>query len=199
VLLKDYRFDALIGRKVLFLGESGSGKTRLIASLLREAIEAAGPEQVTLLDFAPKSTTVGGIRVGGKVTEIYRPTRRLCRRCSPTIRAPRLEGRTKEEVVSIATQNALRTTRCLQWYSSAPTPILFVNDMSIHLHAGDPDVLIDTISKSETFIGNAYRGLLLRDDKGSGIAKRETILLERVSKHVDRTLWLEPAVEGEAE
>lgn len=187
----------MLGRKVLFLGESGSGKTRLMASLLKEAMVRVDPGNITLLDFAPRARSIQGVEVGGKIADIYRPVRGLGRYCSPSIRAPRLEGSTGEEVLSIARQNALRMTPCLEAYLSSPTPVLFINDISMYLHAGDTGLLLEAISRSKTFIGNGYQGSLLSDDKGSGITERERRLLERVSLLLDMTVRLPLAVRGE--
>ncbi len=187
--MQSYHFEEMQGRKVLVLGESASGKTRLMASLLNEAAAIVDPEKITLLDFAPRARSVGGVGIGGRVADIYEGVHVL-RHYSPNIRAPRLEGRTREEVLSIAGQNASRTTRCLRAYLYSPTPVLLVNDLSLHLHAGDPNKLLDAISRSETFVGNAYQGSLLSEDRGSGISERERRLLDHISLRLDLTVRL---------
>ncbi len=193
--MQGYHFEEMQGRKMLALGESGSGKTRLMVSLLKEAAAIVEPEKITLLDFAPTARSVGGVGIGGKIADIHKGVHSL-HHCSPSIRAPRLEGRTREEVLSIAGQNASRTTRCLRAYLYSPTPVLFVNDLSLHLHAGDPNMLLDAISRSETFVGNAYQGSLLSNDRGSGVSERESRLLDYISLRLDFTVRLPLTVQS---
>ncbi len=75
--------------------------------------------------------------------------------------------------------------------------MLFVNDLSLHLHASDPNTLLDTISRSETFVGNAYQGSLLSDDKGLGVSERERRLLDYISLRLDLTVRLPLTAQSE--
>ncbi|MEM4676105.1 MAG: hypothetical protein QXM12_07435, partial [Nitrososphaerota archaeon] len=97
----------------------------------------------------------------------------------------------KDEVMSLAEKNREAIEPLLKGFLSKPTRILFINDLTIYLHAGDPELLEKCIEVSETFVGTAYYGTKLQDDKGSGITLRERMLAERIMKKVDKVIFLE--------
>lgn len=168
-------FMGLSGKKCLILGEAGSGKTRLLERLLEEAVQEGLGPQVTLIDMAPEGRIIGGLKVGGRVK-----AGGGVRRFAPDrVFAPRLEGRDKGEVLRLAGLNARSLEPLLRRYLDSPTPILFVNDLTMYLHGGDPGVLERAISASRTFIGTAYKGSSF-DDRGSGLNALERSRLERL-------------------
>jgi len=85
-----------------------------------------------------------------------------------------------------ARENAVETSRLLESYLEDPAPVLVVNDLSIHLHAGDPGLLEDAIQASTVFVGNSYWGEVLKDE--CGIWEREKRLLARIMSGVD-IIW----------
>jgi len=188
--LIEFTFEKFVKKRTLILGETGVGKTKLTALLLREAVSKIEPTQITLLDFAPAQRTIDGLRVGGRITD-FLPNLK-CRVYEPSaqIRAPRLEGRSADEVLKLAKDNAVLTSTLLKQYLALPTSFLFINDLTIHLHAGDPDLLLQAIRRSETFIGNAYSGSSLSPDLGSGLSRRERKLLQRIIDAVDSVIEL---------
>jgi hypothetical protein len=109
---------------------------------------------------------------------------------SDSIRAPRLEGRDASEVWKLAGQNAALTSGFIESYLSSPTPYLFVNDLTIHLHAGDVSLPLEAIKKSRTFVGNAYNGSALAPDLSSGLSGRERELFQKVTRAVDAVIDL---------
>ncbi|MGB9592429.1 MAG: hypothetical protein ACPL1K_07920 [Candidatus Kryptoniota bacterium] len=172
----DYNFSDLIGKRTLIKGDVGTGKTRLTESLLRKAAEGFPTGHITVIDLAPERISTGMYLVGGTMSvpneiKYLRPSK---------IWAPRLEGRTKEEVILLAKANAEAIEAVFDIFKKTPTPILFINDLTIYLHAGPLERLIEVIKMADTFVGNAYEGLGLKDDKGSGISERERSLLKKL-------------------
>ena len=160
---------------MLIVGEVRRGKTRLTAAIARALAPLLPPGSVFVADFAPG---VGGV---GEPMEpppgsVYRRPRGL--------RAPRLESRGDCGLAwRLARENAERTSRVLEEYLSSPTPVLVVNDATIHLHAGDPSLLLEALEAARVFVGNAYSGRALRDE--CGISEREERLLGQLAERVD--------------
>ncbi|MEM1641526.1 MAG: hypothetical protein QW448_02025 [Thermofilaceae archaeon] len=179
--------EEILGRRVVIVGERGAGKTRLTARLLEQLASRLGPENITVIDMAP--TTVPGAARLSAYTSIVRRLRYLA---PPTVRAPRLEGRTASEVLRLAEANRVVIEPLLDTFLSDPTPALVVNDLTIYLHAGSLEKLLSCISSAQTFLANAYRGVTLADDKGSGVTERERKLLEEVLRRVDMVVALRP-------
>jgi hypothetical protein len=188
--LQEFLFERFEKKRTLITGEASSGKTKVTASLLREALSKREPLEITVLDFAPGQRTINGLRIGGQIA--YFLPNPECRVYEPsaTIRAPRLEGHHAAEVLKLAEDNAVLTSALLRQYLALPTSCLFINDLTIHLHAGDPNLLLEAIRRSETFIGNAYTGSSLAPDQGSGLSGRERELLQRVVRFVDLVIEL---------
>ncbi len=181
------KLDKVLGKKVLIAGDTGTGKTMLLVKLLEEAIMRGLSSEVTLIELAPKK--IG--EFGGRVTDYLRNisgTRLLV----PTdVFAPRLSGKMKEEVLLLAEKNREAIEPLLKKFLGKPTRLLFINDLTIYLHAGDPELLEKCIKVSETFVGTAYYGTKLQYDKGSGITLRERMLTEKIMKKVDEVIFLE--------
>lgn len=178
--------SGVLGKRVLITGEVGVGKTRLTARLLEEIVEAVGGENVTAIDMAP--TTVPG--VGARLSAYTDAVKRIRYLAPPVVRAPRLEGRSAEEVLRLAEANRAAIEPLLELYLSSPTPVLVINDLTIYLHAGDVARVVRAMGAAETFLANAYGGTRLSDDKGSGLSERERRLLELLSKLVDLVVKL---------
>ncbi|MCF8033919.1 MAG: hypothetical protein K9K66_16700 [Desulfarculaceae bacterium] len=143
----------LIGSLTLIAGEVNSGKTRLLARIMR-AFAAEGMGPLALMDLAPE--TIRG--VGGKLGPL--PGVELTVH-APPIAAPRLSGRTPEEVLALARQNAAAIEECFDAYLAAPALVLFVNDVSLYLQAGDPARLQAVLAATPTVVMNGYMGASL--------------------------------------
>ncbi len=188
--MREFLFERFEKKRTLITGETSSGKTKVTASLLREGISRIEPLEITVLDFAPTQRTINGLRIGGQITDFLPNPECRVYEPSAAIRAPRLEGHHAGEVLKLAEDNAVLTSALLRQYLALPTSCLFINDLTIHLHAGDPNLLLEAIRRSETFIGNAYSGSSLAPDHGSGLSARERELLQRVVSVVDLVIEL---------
>jgi hypothetical protein len=105
------------------------------------------------------------------------------------VRAPRLEGRDRDEVLRLAEENARAISAIFHEYlREGPRGILFINDVSLYLHRGELGLLISVISKANTSILNGYYGSRLEEDKGSGISERERALMGDLAERMDLIL-----------
>lgn len=185
--MRGYSFRRFIGKNVLVKGEVQTGKTRLLEDMLHEAL-SSNKKPISLIDMAPERLAKGAFDAGGRVSinemrglRIYRPA---------IVFAPRLQGRCREEVLRMAEENGRQIGAILDLYLEEPTPILFINDLTLYLHAGDPGKLKRVIDTAETFIGNAYGGESIDDDCGSGITGRERRLLKELEAFMDKVITL---------
>jgi len=183
-------YSRLRGMRTLIVGEVGSGKTTLTAELLAQAIKAEPIEAITVLDFAPRSFTARGLKAGGAIDEYIQLPREL-RYIKACVRGPRLQSKTRVEALAIARENARETSRLLEAYIRSPTPVLFVNDVTIHLHAGSLSLLTRALEEAQTAILNAYRGVRIPAEPLE-ITERERRGVAELAKRVDVVVELLP-------
>ena len=182
-------FREALGKRVLILGDVGRGKSRLTAELLREAIDLGYSNEIAVIDLSPDVRLPSGEIVGAPLTryvaigppiKYLRPSR---------VRAPRLEGRDRDEVLRLAEENARAISAIFREYlREGPRGILFINDVSLHLHRGELGLLILVLSEADTSILNGYCGSRLSEDKGSGISERERALMGDLADRMDLIL-----------
>jgi len=164
--------------RLLIVGETGSGKTRLTEKILYSLANVVEHSKITVLDFAPEYGGVGRrLSTRGLGVRVLRP---------PRLYAPRLMGRNCGEVLEYARKNAVETRRAIEEYLKEPTPVLIANDVTLHLHAGDIEPLISAVRSSVFFAGNAYYGKRLRDD--CGVWERERRLVSALIREMD-VVW----------
>ncbi len=106
------------------------------------------------------------------------------------VNTPRMSGKTSLEVEKLAKENASMMEKILKEYLEKPTPILFINDVSLFLQAGDYDILKDVLNNSETAVINGYYGEELSEDRGSGVTERERQLMNKLIDDVDIVIKL---------
>lgn len=173
-------FEKFLGRRVLICGEIGAGKTRLLTDFIKFSVSKGLEGEVTVIDLAPEYGDIG------KSVESYYPGVRRLRYMRPSrIYPPRLLGRSDNEVLRYAEMNLIETKKLLENCFRNPSRILLINDLTIYLHAGDPDDVLKLLDLCETFVATAYEGEVLEDDKGSGITLRERKGLSKIKEHVD--------------
>lgn len=177
----------ILGRKTLILGKMGSGKTKITAEILDKLLEKIPPDDITVIDMSP--TTVPG--VGGRISSYTSKVFKVRYLIPQIIRAPRIEGKSKEGVLSLAEFNRTVIEPLIQEFLMKLTPILLINDLSIYLHSGDVSKIIKCLELSNTVVANSYYNESLMDDKGSGISEKEKKLVDMLMSRFNCVLRLD--------
>jgi len=186
----EYSFSQLVGRKVLIVGDAGTGKTALMASLLEEAVGSHYGPEITVVDMAPPSMITRGARIGGTLGEATNTIKKVRYLRPREVKAPRVMGKSPQEVVLLADFNRREIDRVLDAFLENPTPILFINDISLYLQMGDVKKIGHVISVTETFIANGYFGDKLAEDFGTGISRNEKERMQELMKLMDVVITL---------
>ena len=173
--------------KTLIMGEVGTGKTTLTRRLLFEAVDQDS-NIITVLDFAPLVQKVKGIDIGGYLLEDSHPKVKYL--YSRFIKTPRLSATDSDEVIRLASYNREITESLITKFLDSPTDTLFINDASIHLQQGELRELLDAINSSSTVVANGYMGTTLTPDHGSGVSKRENVLIRKLAAKMDKVIKL---------
>jgi hypothetical protein len=187
--MKKLRVGDLHGKRTLILGEAGIGKTRFTTRLFRAFIRKYRGESAVLIDMAPPAIRTRGRRLGGHLDLRRLPGNVYLLRPS-AVAAPRIQGRTAAEVRALAEANRLAIEPLLERWLQYSVPVLMLNDLTIYLHAGPMERLVEVIRHAKTFIGNAYYGEFLRDDQGSGLSVRERDVIEALLPSMDYVIRL---------
>lgn len=144
--------------------------------MLKQLLKRITPENITVIDMAPS----GIDKVGGMLWKYTKDVFRIRYLQPPSIKAPRTEGRNKEEVLSLANYNRLAIEPLIKCFIKYPTSCLIINDLSIYLQSGDLEDIFRCMDLSDTVIFNAYYGSSLSNDKGSNISLREKKLVDEL-------------------
>lgn len=177
--------DKILNKKILIIGDVGSGKTRLTARILDELVSRGFGDIITVIDMAP---SVGNI--GSRLSTYTKVIEKVRYFFSEKIRGPRLEGKDAKEILDIAKSNKEIVEEYLKLFLENPTEILIVNDITIYFHAGEIEKVFEIMDASKTFIANAYYGSALSEDKGSGLSAREKKLVQILSRKCDKVIIL---------
>ncbi|MFC1815747.1 hypothetical protein ACFL0M_07335 [Thermodesulfobacteriota bacterium] len=167
--------------RTLIIGDVKSGKTALTSQVLQAFIRAGYAAQIAILDLAPEP--VGAI--GGKMKP---PTEPGLIYLSAPIAAPRLTGTNELQILQLAQQNARAIEALFVKIHRRPKDILFVNDASLYLQAGNLDTFVKALDTASTRIINAYYGKTFED---SALTRREKLLTEKLMKTCDTIKYLE--------
>ena len=181
--------DEALGRRTLFVGDVGAGKTTETRRLLEEAL-SRGMRGVIVLDVSPNRHTAGGVGVGGALMPHGDAQVRLLRHEST---APRLTARSPAELLRLAEENRAGIERLLRELEAEPAEALFANDVSIYLQRGDAARMLEAFSGCPTVVANGYLGVLLRADRGTGVSRRERAEMRRLAAGFDRVICLDNA------
>ena len=171
----------ILGKKVLILGETGSGKTRLAAKLLREFAILINPEKITVIDFAPQRMG----EIGGKITDYLSISREIKYLSPKNVYTPRLAGKSPEQVLRYAELNRKNMEPLLDEFIHNITDILVVNDVTLYLHFGKLETVLKCVRSAQTFLATAYYGSKLANDLGTGISSRERKLTDELASFMD--------------
>jgi hypothetical protein len=178
---KNPKYNDFLGHYTLLHGETDTKKTFYTAKFIKFLLEdrKIDPLNITILDFAPQLNTINNVKIGGKVTDYYKDSI-ICNNIifEGDIIPPRLNASNKRELYENSCHNYKKTSKILEKYNENPTSVLIINDISIYLHLGSKNYIIETIKKSETFFGNSYYGSSIAQDfaKLFSLKERNNIL-----------------------
>jgi len=95
-----------------------------------------------------------------------------------------------EELYDISRRNKNSIEKLFNIYEEKTSKILVINDLTLYLHAGDIERLLNLIRFSETFIGNAYKGKSFEIEIFKEFNQKERELVERIERLMDIVIEL---------
>ena len=151
-----------------------TGKTFWLVDVLGAALEA-GVEAV-VLDLAPDRVK----NVGGKLTP---PDSERVAYFTAPLAAPRLSGKTPEDVWRLARENRELIDGMFLEAEGLSGRSLFINDVSMYLQAGDAGDLLAFMAGFPTVVMNGYFGTSLA---GGELGQREREGMKILLRACDR-------------
>lgn len=170
--------DAYLNKLTLIVGDTNSGKTLRTSRILALFIAEGLADEVAILDLAPDP--IQGI--GGKME--LPPDIHLFYVTSE-IYAPRLMGTDENHTERLAETNARTIEGLFSEIRQQNKSILFINDASLYLQAGDPERFMSFLNTAETRVVNAYYGKTFAD---SPLSRRERRRLDDLMKECDHLI-----------
>lgn len=151
----------MLGKRILITGDVNSGKTTLARQLLESFCSAGLAPRIAIVDMAPEVpeeiALARGIKgVGGKLFPA--PVCDGSLYLSAAVRPPRLMSKSEGEALSIAERNKQSLDVLLDRFSASGRDVLFVNDISMYVQAGDASMLLDRTRGASTVVANGYYG-----------------------------------------
>ncbi|MBS7637458.1 hypothetical protein KEJ49_00990 [Candidatus Bathyarchaeota archaeon] len=172
-------------KRALIVGDVGVGKTGMTIRILCDALSKGYSRDITIVDMAPRSMEYQGRRIGGCISEMIKLPRDVRYLQPKGIVAPRLSASSPSQLLLMVEANRRSIEPLLREFLDDPTPILFVNDVSIYFQSGCYKAVFDALEASKTFIGNGYYGSSLSFDYGTGVSKVERYLMELLLSKMD--------------
>lgn len=169
-----------LDKKTLILGDVNSGKTTLCREILEDFCRQGLGERIAVIDLAPEipdeSLRSRGLKgVGGRLRP---PDGSGVVTLRVPVLAPRLTSATEGEAVEKARRNREAIEGVLRQVEALGRDMLFINDVSLYLQAGDPAYLAGVLEKAGTAVVNGYFGEML----GPGeLSRREREAMERLA------------------
>ena len=145
-------------------------------------LKAGYAKKISILDLAPGSK--GGI--GMKMTP---PSNTDLFYLTSSISAPRLSGKDEDQTKKLAKENAKIIENLFIKLNRQRREILFVNDVTLYLHAGRFNQIVKILDSASTQIINAYYGKTFAD---SELTRRERKLTQDLMKICDRVITMTP-------
>lgn len=166
-------------KKTLIKGDVNTGKTAKTISILQSFLLAGYREKVAIIDLSPREKKgVGGKMPLSAVSGVFYLT--------ADIHAPRLEGKDEGEILFFAKKNAATIETlfdaCLN--REKEKNILFVNDATLYLQAGDIMRFFRVLESASTWVVNVFEGNFFQPSIISEQEKTNTGLLEMESNQV---------------
>jgi hypothetical protein len=178
------RTTDILGKKTLILGESGSGKTKTAARLAKELMAIERPGRMTIIDFAPRRTN----HTGGKLTDYVTIAEGVRYLTPKEVQTPRLTGTSQRQILRLARLNRKQMEPLLNQFTKNATEILIMNDITLYLHIGRLQRILQCVRLAKTFLGTAYYGTKLAKDLETGISLREKQLADELVTFMDQTV-----------
>ena len=170
--------DQYVNKMTLIVGDTNSGKTRRTERILKLFLTKGFAEEIAIIDLAPDP--IRGI--GGKMQP---PSGHPLFYLTTHIYAPRLMGADENHTEKLARTNAENIEQLFSKVEELKKKILFVNDASLYLQAGDPDRFMTMLMAASTQIINAYYGKTFADSR---LTRRERKRIEDLMKQCDRII-----------
>ena len=164
--------DHYMNRRTVIVGDVNSGKTVLTLKILNCFLKAGYAEKIAVLDLAPDKTQ----GIGGKLTV---PQDQSLLYLTAPIAAPRLTGRDDDHIRQLAEKNAVAIENLFKKILSEKRNILFINDATLYLQAGDFERFSKFLNTASTQIINVYYGHTF---PSSRLTDREKRLTKRLIK-----------------
>ncbi len=186
----NFHFAQCIGKHTLLHGETNTGKTFYTAKFVQYLLEekAMEPKLISILDFAPKLQKINDLKIGGRIEDYYgKSMETTYYPLENEIIPPRLNAKNKTQLFEYAYQNYVSTSKALNQYQTAPTPILIINDLSIYLHLGNKFFLLKVINGVETFFGNSYFGNSISKSFSKLFSLKEKRRITYIIKRIDKS------------
>jgi hypothetical protein len=173
-----------LGGKLLVVGDVNTGKTTLARGILQDLCARGLGDRIAILDLAPtlpaELARARGVRGVGGTLEAEAGSSAVAAR--PVLQAPRLTSASEPEAMAKAQAN-LRAIEAA-WQGLPARDILFVNDISMALQAGDARELVARLARVPTVVANGYLGERLG---GGELTRHERAQMEQLRQ------WFENA------
>ena len=149
-----------LGKKTLIIGDVNSGKTTLTREILDGFCQQGLGGRIAVMDLAPEIPEEvlrrrGLAGVGGRLEP---PGGCGAATLHASIIAPRLTSSSEEEAMEKAGWNRKVIDGLFRRFESLERDILFINDVSLYLQAGDLDCITRLLEKTGTAVVNGYFG-----------------------------------------
>jgi len=192
--LEDFEYKYFIGKRTLLYGETDTKKTYFTAKFIDYLIDYQQivPKEISILDFAPELIMFNGLKIGGRINE-FSDHYSMCNviPLEKEIIPPRLKARDKRELYQNICHNYKITSKALKIFNEKPTKLLIMNDISIYLHLGDKNYILNTIKKVNTFLGNSYYGSTIKTGFGCLLSLKEKKRVDFLIKNFDSSILTE--------
>ena len=181
---QEIRIEDYLGIKTLILGDVNTGKTYRTREILTAMCRQGLGDRMTIVDMAPEiperiARERGLPGAGGKLKP---PEEHRVLYLGGHFEAPRLSSKTEEEALAKARNNRQNIAALFPRLHGQDRDILFVNDISMVLQAGQAEELTPWLDGAATVIANGYWGEKL----GEGILTRwERAEMEKLSAYFE--------------
>lgn len=185
-----YQYISHIHKMTIILGDISTGKTVITALLIIDTLKSKSPEDITIIELAPKKTIYKEKTIGGRISDIIKLSSGISVLQPKKIYSPRCSAKDKDELLDLVEENKISIDNILNYYMNNPTPILFINDLSLYFQSGKWKKVFSVMQKAKISVANAYYGRSLENDLKTGISKIERKTLEKVSSKADMIINL---------